>query len=362
MKTRWVLWPTGLLLAVLVLLSWQGEAIMRRTVAVHHGAVLVRDIDHRMKPGQEPGLNSDNIRAVREADASADAFNVVFLGDSYVFGLWLDVTQAPPAQLEAILREHYGTDRINVWNFGWISSSPYLSLRLLRDLGDKYRPDLVLINVDMTDFKDDYFYRRVIEPHGIYRLAEPFPRLFFHIKWLLGDFPFTRHLHQRWFGYPDAGDYFVARQPMADSLVYFETVRDSLQQIERYSRERWQAPFVAFLPPRHWQYTDRESPQSWEAGKYDVLGPHALEPFRYFEAAGPDMGFPLVPLLEDFRATGRFPLNFEGDSHWNAEGARFAAERVFHHCLALGCFRALDARFGAKLPADQALAPAPGFP
>ncbi|TNF32472.1 MAG: hypothetical protein EP312_11460, partial [Gammaproteobacteria bacterium] len=100
----------SLLLVILVAVFF-GEAIQQRIVSVWFGVALVNDIDHRMKPGDETGLNSDNIRAVREADAVNDAYNIIFLGDSYVFGMWLDVEQAPPAQLESLLREHYQTDR-----------------------------------------------------------------------------------------------------------------------------------------------------------------------------------------------------------------------------------------------------------
>jgi len=166
--------------------------------------------------------------------------------------------------------------------------------------------------------------------------------LFFHIKNTVAYVPFLQPLHQRWFGYPYAGDYFIARQPMAASRVYFDTVRDSLDRIHQHTQQHWDIPFVAFMPPRHWQYSDREAPNAWEKGGYDVLGPYALESFNYFEAIEPSLGYPLVALLPDFQQTERFPLSFDSDSHWNAAGARFAAERVFAHCLAMGCFAALE--------------------
>ncbi|HEY9035162.1 MAG TPA: SGNH/GDSL hydrolase family protein [Pseudomonadales bacterium] len=345
MKKRYWL----LLVVFVAVLGWNARAIIGHWIMVDHWVALVADVDHRMKPGDFPDLNSDNIRSLREASSIRDGdFNIIVLGDSYVFGfLHRNADTAPPAQLEHWLREHYRTDRINVWNFGWTSSSPYLSLRLLKDIGAKYHPDLVILNLDMTDFKDDFFYRQLIEGNGLYHYVKQYPRLFFHIKGLFAGVPFLRPLHQRWFGYPADGDYFVTRQPQQDSLRYFAGVRESLDQINAYSRDVLHAPFVVMLPPRHWQYTDKESPDSWEQGLFDVMGPHALEPFHYFEGVGPMLDYPVISLLSDFRETNQFPLNFKGDSHWTPAGARFAAQAIARHCFDIGCFDELNSRFAA---------------
>lgn len=339
MKRRYGLCLVGLALAALLALP-----VLRYVVATSWMATLLRDVDHRMTPADFADLNSDNIRAARDADGiHPDDFNIVVLGDSYVFGFLLPARFSLPQQLEDQLRAHYGTDRINVWNFGWTSSSPYLSLRLLRDIGKKYQPDLVILNLDMTDFKDDFFYRSVLEKRGPFRHVDQFPHIVAQMKLLTSLMPMAEGLHRRWFGYPTGGDYFVARQPMSESLVYFETVLDSLSRIHAYSRDELNAPFVVFFPPRHWQYTDQESPDSWEADAFDVLGPYALEPFRYFESLRGDLPYPFIPLLDDFRQVTEFPLSFRGDSHWNATGARVAAGMMMQHCRRLGCFAALEA-------------------
>lgn len=313
-----------------------------------------------MKPGDFPDLNSDNIRSLREADdIEIGDFNIILLGDSYVYGYALSEDEAPPAQLEALLREYYGTERINVWNFGWTSSSPYLSLRLLKDIGRKYQPHLVVLNLDMTDFKDDFFYRSVLERQGLFHYFDRFPALVAQAKFLTYRWSFLGSLHERWFGYPAENDYFVTRQPMKHSRLYFDTVLESLAQLHQYSRDELGVPFVVFFPPRHWQYTDREAPNSWERGGFDELGPYALEPFYYFDAVRADLPYAFVPLLEDFRQSEDFPLNFRADSHWNPLGARVAAQMMFRHCLALGCFQVLDETLPGR---NQPLAPVPPLP
>jgi len=350
-------------LMVLVLMPFGlGNLIMAQSIRVSYWTALMKDVDHRPKPGSEPGLNRDNIRAWREADSiRPDDFNIVFLGDSFVFGYFLDVRESPPAILESLLREHYQTDRINVWNFGWVSSSPYLQWRQLQDLGPRYQPDLVLQGLDMTDFRDDFIYRNLIEGRGIYQYVRQYPVVFFHTMEIVRYFP---SLYLKIFGYPPEGHYFITRQPLADSSVFFADVKDSLDRIHQYSQEAFGAPFASFIFPRHWQYTDREAPLSWERGSYDVLGPYVREPFRYFEGVADSTPYPIISLLGDFQETDQFPLCQEADSHWNPAGARFAAEAIFRHCLAIGCFAGLEASLAgmAAQPepqAPQALAPTP---
>lgn len=99
---------------------------------------LLGDIDHRMEPNGK-AINSDGIRYPLEADmVRTDDVNVLFLGDSFVYGFGLAPHKALPVVLEGMAREKLPDRRINIINFGWTSSSPYLSLRLLRDIGARY--------------------------------------------------------------------------------------------------------------------------------------------------------------------------------------------------------------------------------
>lgn len=312
---------TAAILYGLLSLSFQAEVF----------AKLVADPDHRMQRDDRhfSGLNSDNIRSAHEADTiHPEDFNIIFLGDSFIYGFLMAPELSPPVQLEKILREKYQRNDINVINFGWTSSSPILSYRLLQELGAEYKPDLVLLALDMSDYRDEWFYKSVLQQRGIYRYVVQYPRSCYYLKKLLEWLEPVTDLHTRLFGYSGAGGYFVARQPLEKSLNLFDDIHDTLLQIDRYSRDTLHAPFLVLLPPRHWQYTDRESPDSWENGGFDPMGPYALENYRYFAGKQASTPFPMVPLLEDFRQADRFPLNFREDSHWNKHGARFFAEKV----------------------------------
>ena len=294
-------------------------------------AKLVANPDHRMQRDDNhfSGLNSDNIRSPHEASQIKDEdFNIIFLGDSFVYGFLMASELSPPAQLEQILREKYHRNNINVINFGWTSSSPYLSYRLLQDIGKKYKPDIVLMAIDMSDYRDEWFYKSILQERGYYQYIKQYPRTAFYLKRIMELLEHISDMHTRVWGYSGDGGYFVARQPLEKSLNLFDDIYATLLEMNDYSKKTLHVPFVVLVPPRHWQYTDKEALNSWENGGFDVMGPYALENFHYFDSKKNTAPFPIITMLEDFQNTDRFPLNFKVDSHWNKNGANFFAEKV----------------------------------
>lgn len=334
-------------LYALVWLLLLGAGLKGITSLLFHAEIfaqVVRNPDHRMTTDKFDGLNSDGIRASHEAsDFQESDFNIVFLGDSFIYGFLLpQESMAPPAQLESLLREKYQRTDINVANFGWTSSSPILSLRLLKDIGAKYHPDLIILALDMSDYRDEWFYKSVLEQRGFYSFVVHYPRTAYLVKRTAELLEPLIDWHTRLFGYSGQGGYFVARQPLEKSLNLFDDVYATLLATHHYIEQEFKVPFYVFVPPRHWQYTDKEAPESWENGSFDTMGSFALENFHYFENKRQSAPFPIVSLLDDFRKAQQFPLNFKVDSHWNKHGAHFFAERVAAHCEAQGAFQALE--------------------
>ena len=85
--------------------------------------------------------------------------------------------------------------------------------------------------------------------------------------------------------------------------------------------------------PRSYQYSDKESPNNWEKSKYEVLGPFAHEPFKYFEQIKGDVDYPIYSLLPDFQNSTIFPTVFDNDPHWNETGNQIAADAIYKYCL-----------------------------
>jgi hypothetical protein len=339
---QWLFW--AVFIALMAVVGWYAWKILSREVYdLLLWQKLIEDVDHRWKPYEKPGINGDGLRSEREADEFREEdFTVIVAGDSYTYGFMLKPESALPAQLESLARQHFAAgEELKVVNFGWTSSSPYLSLRLLRDKGKKYKPDVVLLVLDATDFKDDFFYKSVIYRKGHYGFIIDYPVTGHIVRQIARRTDHFTGWQQALLGYPEFSTYFVFHQPYEKSLPYFDNVRESLEAMNDYISNELGARFYVFVPPRHWQYTDRESPESWEKHNYVEMGPHVLNNFRYFEEVGDALPFPVVPLLEEFRQSGVFPTTFRKDSHWNPDGARLAAELVFEKCLNLGCFEGL---------------------
>ena len=104
------------------------------------GAYFVNNVQHNMlKNLMYRPTNEDGIRSRRQpAEFDADGFNIVFLGDSFTYGWKLRFEQSFPHRVEQSLRKHFPRRDVKVANFGWISSSPLLSSRRLRDIGANY--------------------------------------------------------------------------------------------------------------------------------------------------------------------------------------------------------------------------------
>lgn len=293
------------------------------------------DADHRLIPNTAKGINSDGVRCPVEAsDFRDETFNVIFLGDSFTFGYNCDSPDdAFPSQLEALVRERRGTDRFRVVNFSWPSSSPGPSFRLLRDVGHKYRPDLVILCLDMTDFHDDLRSAADLPAYEdsptLYLLARAgLADVVFELR---RDFRFDSLWRRR-----RAGDrplpihrLFVTDQPLGASLEDMQETERNIRLIAEHCEERLNADFMLVMLPRNYQYSDRESPESYIRVLYDVGGPFVREPFRWLKAFKSRAEFPCYSLLTDFESCGVFPTCFHDDPHWNRAGHTVAAEAIY---------------------------------
>ena len=315
----------------LALFEFAGSRIMRASF----GRTFYVDADHRLLPNAEQGINSDGIRCPVEADDFDEStFNVIFLGDSFTFGFRCErPADAFPHQLEDIVRQRRATDDFRVINFGWPSSSPGPSYRLLRDVGHKYKPDLVILCLDMTDFHDDLRSAADLpayeESPTMYLLVRAgLARAAFELR---RNFRFNRS----WRGHRTGGRplplnrMFVTDQSLGSSLEDMRETERNIGLIADHCRTRLGARFMLVLLPRNYQYSDRESPDSQYRVLYSAGGPYLREPFRWLEAYKSRVAFPCHSLLPAFESCGVFPTCFRDDPHWNRDGHTVAAEAIY---------------------------------
>jgi hypothetical protein len=318
----------------LAALEYFGGVVIRARVAGEYDP----DIDHRMKPNPAMGINSDGIRCSVEAgDFTADTFNIVLLGDSYTYGIRIDQPADTFAgRLEALANAAAPKRAVRTVNFGWTSSSPLLSFRLLRDIGQKYHPALVVLCLDLSDFHDDLRYQVGAGFVGasplqflIHRMGLADEFILLRGRWVLADY-WRRLARSRAVIPPER--FFITNRPLEESRPFLGPVEENIRAIHRHCRDALGCEFVLVLTPRSYQYSDRECPANWEADNYTVLGPYVKEPEKWLASFQETVDFPCHSLLEDMRRATAFPLYFGDDPHWTEAG---------HEVIARGLLRVL---------------------
>jgi hypothetical protein len=326
-----------------VAVPWAFRTLMIARVAESYAL----DVDHRPWPdGKE--INSDGARFRGEgADLAAQDYVILFVGDSFTYGWDLRYEDAYPYQFETIAQASGCQADIRVVNLGWTSSSPLLGLRLLRQVGYKYKPDLVVYSLDVTDFHDDLRYERSLREQSDFEFdaSAMVERLMVtYWPWSRSALPWVREVTERLrtvnraereqllAGLEVPGRlerFFVTARPLAESRPGIELgVMKNLAEMQSFTADVLGAAMAVVIYPRAYQYSDREAARSWELG-YDALGPHVREPFRYFAEVAETLPYPVLDLLPAFEASNEFPLFFVRDPHWNPRGAGLAAREVF---------------------------------
>ncbi len=298
---------------------------------------IVSNPDHRMTQEQYTDLNSDNIRSAIEPDDVKDSdFNIIVLGDSFVYGMWLGRQDTLPYRLEELAHKA-GYANVRVFNYGWISSSPFLSLRLLKEIGKKYKPDLVIEVVDMTDFWDDTFYRRAAERKGFFKVAHWIPVTSIFVLGKLG----REVIKADWFTKPLWGTpwqrYFAMERPLSETRPYLDELTSNLDETNQYVNNVLHTKFAAFIMPRSVQYSKTETIND-HSTEYTRLGPWSLEPFHYFSEVAPTKPYPIISLLSDFQHTKEFPLTMDNDPHHTSLGNKVSARFIWQHLQEQGLF------------------------
>jgi hypothetical protein len=284
---------------------------------------LVNDVENLPKHHTSE-FNSDMLRSTAEPESFTEAgYNIVFLGDSFAYGAGVGGHQAYPHVVEKLLRERW--PQVEVANFAWMHASPFVAYRRLVRLGERYRPDLVVYCVDMSDFADDLAFEAITEQRGLYALYDKLP---ITIELLRKYAPrkMARAL-VRSTGTP-AQRYFACEHPLDETRADLEHLGRNLARIDEWCRAHG-AAFAAVFIPRNFQVSAFESPKNRELdGNVSVLGPYSLEPFRWAQEHAERSSYPVISLLEDFQRNKVFPLCFDDNPHWRVSGHQFVARAL----------------------------------
>lgn len=326
------------------LFLWVGDRVVASRVAPQYRL----DVDHRPRPLVD-GANEDGLyTTLAPAELGRDDTVILVVGDSFVANPTLPPEARWPRVMETRLRSLTGRESLHCINAGWVSSSPILQARMVRDVGAKYSPDLIVQCLDMSDVHDDWRAENALRAAGQSPgAARPgIARVLSAVVGTtlgVGDLTLWRRgqLREQWresesegAGVGDAaqrsvpaGRYFHLGQPAFFSRDAYERTWRALLDTRAAAREL-DADYLLVLLPRYQQYDPRESPDDWEKGQWPEKLTHLREPLQWFEGRARSDGVACVSLLPAFEGSGRFPTCFADDPHWNETGNQIAGEAV----------------------------------
>lgn len=97
-----------------------------------------------------------------------DVYRMLLVGDSFIEGESVDEKKTAAVLAEQELAYETGK-KIEIVNMGVMSYAPEIYYRAIKDKGLPLDPDLVIVNVDMSDFQNDYAYAKDVDKDGDFR-------------------------------------------------------------------------------------------------------------------------------------------------------------------------------------------------
>lgn len=330
-------------------------------VATAAGLKTARDVTYRT-----------NDLGYRGHAPEAGKRTLVVLGDSYTEGFGLEESEAFPAALERELRAG-GAKDWQVLNGGTLGYSPALYALYF----DRYfltaHPEVVLLNLDFTDFTDDSYYLQIADYDSLgrpvaYPGREEFPR------WLL---PYVysnrsallRFVHQevnQWALAKRRGSeqwhmdmWIHAEHPLIEQpelhagnlegcFKSIEAVAKNILVLKAHAAAVGARFAIHMYPPGYVVKSYAQLPQnisfvrgwdaktrtdfSWACG----LNPKVVDVMRAFAKRQGIPFYDSFPVI--FARSDKEQLYFDGDAHWNARGVQVVVEhlaRELHSFLGL---------------------------
>jgi lysophospholipase L1-like esterase len=376
-------WPARasfVLIGVVIALA-VAEVSLRLLPLREHKAHFVTDpvLHHRLRAdwqGTVQGLPyHTNALGLRDRDVvpkAPGAIRVLMLGDSFTEGGGLAEADTVPRRVETTLRPT--CPGLEVINAGVASYSPILEYLMLQKIGAALGPDLVVLNLDMTDVHDDLIRTALaqLDSDGLpirvttdrrREAASLLPPVLSPSLRTVDDAMSRLLLWQslrrspagrRVFGELNLDEGTLVARGLIGDLHYdrLAITRDSAAAgeatawatTERYlvgvhrAATSLGARFVVIAYPYPHQVAPFESPGG--RARFGIgSGLYASDrPFRAADAIGRRRGFAVISLLDAFRrhTDPARPLFREDDVHHTAAGARVMADGIAEGLLEAG--------------------------
>ena len=282
---------------------------------------------------------------------------VLLLGDSFTEGNGVEGKDAFPAQVQALVDAAGLPTRWEVINAGEGSYSPLLEYLLLKKQLIDLEPDLVILNLDLSDVYDDIQYTKLatfdVSGDPLAVLADPekkpgpwYVEATYSVKDFLKDnarlYNFLRRrIAPLMMAPPDtSGDVRVDKYAMirdgydpGDGRDWSLTF-DYIERIRNLLAARGIPLWLTVYP-----YAHQISPREWHGGRvfwgFEQNRVYTAAPQKKVEELGRKRGIRVINMTDAFleRSKKEFPLYFAYDGHFLPAGHAVAAEVIFQHLL-----------------------------
>lgn len=309
-------------------------------------------------------INSFGMRSP-EPKTPKSAFRILMLGDSFTEGVGVNWEDSFGGSLQKILdKKGYKTE---VLSAGVLSHSPVLEWLFLQHNGGVLMPDLVLLNLDLSDFFDDYRYEKIADRNSDGEIiAVPGSRepptwrnkINYFCDWyrlntctLLINFyvKFRRHVlgirPDIIVGDIESDRFFVIRDNISKekTLPHYQRTFSYIQKIEHSAKEL-NASFILVLYPYGFQVNENE----WKGGRWLWhLDDKPVYPLGYFQTMKDFSRRAKIPVIDTFYKfnasqnksaqlanTTNAPLFLPMDGHFTPRGYGLVSQAIADHLIA----------------------------
>jgi len=287
---------------------------------------------------------------------SPGRYRILMLGDSFTMGKGVEDDQTFSVLLEESLNKGKAicnADTIAVLNAGVDSYAPILSfIQLSRDL-DPLEPDMVVLNLDVSDLIQETVYRKqaVYGSDGvIIGVPGPEGKMLFNERiraWIENNLYITRLLlfyTNKLLEYKDftvrrmvtQANFEIAKHTLTEDTdrreEQWQNLFDSIRKIKRYCDDKSMKFLLTIYPWGH-QVNEKE----WIPGRYNFIADNAkvsdnsVHTIQEFAA---DNNIQLLNLFPLFRSySGKPALYFSYDPHFTPDGHKLMAIGLAQYLL-----------------------------
>ena len=298
------------------------------------------------------GLRGSDIQSTKEKST----YRVLMLGDSFTMGKGVGDHQTFSALLQDSLNRHVDAinrKRFEVLNAGVDSYAPILSFLQLKQLAGSLVPDLIVLNLDMSDLLQEVVYRKLATYGSDGQIVgvrseelgqDGFSKALITVRnWVDSDLYFSRLIRfyvQKW------GT--SSSEPSVRNMVWFasrELLRHTLADDELDRTDQWQNIFASILSMK--KYCDSHgmtflltiypwghqvNEKEWIPQRWDFI-PHGARvsdrSIRIVEDFAEANSIALLNVFAAFRAyNGGRPLYYGEDMHWTPAGHELMAREL----------------------------------